>query len=161
MAHECLKSPRQCPVHRPIPLCLPNGQGHGYECFPCQLALPFLILGYFKLSPPKKYCYTTSSWLFWLMSLYMMFRLLTARRKIIVKQDYWHCSALAESNYLNHWWLNSLTHICVTRPQCVSITTEVVEKTATDCAAPNVTLLPTRPISQQQQSWVAFNTTLQ
>ena len=33
-----------------------------------------------------KYCYRTGSWLFWLMSLYTMFGLLTARGKIIVEK---------------------------------------------------------------------------
>ena len=36
-----------------------------------------------------KYCYTTGSWLFWLMSQYMLFRLLTTRGEIIVKPAYW------------------------------------------------------------------------
>ena len=36
-----------------------------------------------------KYCYTTGSGLFWLMSKYTLFGLLSARGKLIVKQDYW------------------------------------------------------------------------
>ena len=35
-----------------------------------------------------KYCYTTDGWLLWLMSWYALSGLLTARGKMIVKQDY-------------------------------------------------------------------------
>ena len=36
-----------------------------------------------------KYCYTTGSWLFWVVTKYALFGLLTARGKSIVKQDYY------------------------------------------------------------------------
>ena len=35
-----------------------------------------------------KYCYSRGSWLFWIMNWYSLFGLLTARGKIIVKQDF-------------------------------------------------------------------------
>ena len=46
-----------------------------------------------------KYCYINGRWLFWFMSLYTLFRLLTTRGKINVKQDYCYMTSMVGSQH--------------------------------------------------------------